>query len=211
MKSLLTRAAAVLLLAGAVAVPSTASAQESCAAPEDVPIVLESGALDGEDRVLCAQDAAGDTAIDALHDAGVKTEDTSGTMPMVCRVDGLPTQADEKCGDALDGPGYWAFLVAKEGKDWGYAAVGLQEYELRAGDFVALKYHPMDGGENVEVAAAADAQTRADATVADEEKADAADADDEGTSFASIALPIAIVAALLVAVAAFVVARRRKA
>lgn len=209
MKFLLTRCAAVLLFAGAVAVPSAASADESCAAPEDVPIVLEFGALDGEDRVLCAQDAAGDTAIDALHDAGVKTEDTSGTMPMVCRIDGLPAQADEKCGDALDGAGYWAFLVAKEGKDWGYAAVGMQEYELQAGDFVALKYHPLDGGENVEVAAAADAQTRADAVPASSDSDAEPDSDDDGSSFSSVALPIAIVAALLVAVAAYVVARRR--
>lgn len=219
MKSWFARLAAVALLSASVAaLPSPATAHESCEAAEDVPIVLEFGTLDGEDRVLCAQHAAGKTGIQALTDLGVETENSGGAMPMICRIEGVPTQQQEKCGNALNGPGYWAFMVAKEGQDWGYASVGLQEYELAEGDFVALKYHPMDGGENVEVAASADAQTRADAVVpgheeeaAEEDHGAGHEEDDQdGSSFAAVALPIAVVAALLVAVAAFVVARRRR-
>ncbi|MBA4607798.1 hypothetical protein H1W00_04840 [Aeromicrobium sp. Marseille-Q0843] len=212
MKSLLARLAAVTLLsASVVALPTTATAEESCEAAGDVPIVLEFGSLDGEDRVVCAQDAVGTTGLEALNAAGVETAETSGAMPMVCRIDGLPAPEQEKCGNALNGPGYWAFLVAQEGQDWGYASVGLQEYELVPGDFIALRYHLMADGENVPVDAAADASTRADAEVADHENhGDQAVTDDESSSLATVALPIAIVAALLVAVAAFVVARRRR-
>jgi len=213
MKSLLARCVTVAaLLAAAVAVPSAASAHEGCDTPQDVPMVLEFGTLDGDDRVLCASHGAGKTALEALHEAGVETADTSGAMPMVCRIEGLPTPEDEKCGDALDGEGYWAFLVAKEGQDWGYASVGLAEYELQEGDFVALKYHLMADGETVEVAADASADTRADAVAGEAGRDDSASSDssdDEAANWATLALPIALVAVLLVAAAAFVVRRRR--
>lgn len=219
MKSLFARLAAVAMLSvSIIAVPSPATAHETCESAEDVPVVLEFGALEGEDRVLCAQHSAGKTGLQALADAGIEMEQSSGAMPMVCRIEGVPTRAQEKCGNALNGPGYWAFMVAKEGQDWGYASVGLQEYELAEGDFLALKYHPMSEGENVAIAASADAETRAAAVVPGHDEAAADedhgaghdDAGDDDSSFAAVALPVAIVAALLVAVAAFVVARRRR-
>ncbi len=214
MKSLFVRlAATVMLAAGVVAVPSAATAHATCDSAADIPVVIEFGTLDGEDRILCAQHSAGTTAIEALHDAGVETDETTGAMPMVCRIEGLPAPADETCANELSGAGYWAFLVAKEGQDWGYAAVGLQEYELAEGDFVALVYHLLADGETVPVQAAADAHTRADAVVpgADDSADHATEADeDSDSSFAEFALPIAIIAAVLVAAAAFVVARRRR-
>lgn len=209
MMNLLARVVLLALVSSGVAlVPSAATAHEDCASPQDVPIVIEFGSLDGEDTILCAQHSAGETAIAALHDAGIETTETSAAMPMVCRIDGLPTPEQEKCGNALNGPGYWAFLVAKEGEEWGYASAGLQDYELAEGDFVALVYHLMADGETVPVEVAADAQTRADAVVpaADES---AADEGDEDAAFSGV-LPIAIGAVFLVAVAAFVVARRRR-
>ena len=211
MMRLLVRLAAVTLLsASVVALPTTDTAEETCASTRDVPIVLEFGSLDGEDRILCAPDAVGETGLEALDEVGLEIAETSAATPMVCRIEGLPTPAQEKCGNALNGPGYWAFLVAKEGQDWGYASVGLQEYELAEGDFVALRHHLMADGENVPVEAAADASTRAAAEVTTADSADSAADEDETSSFATVALPIAIVAALLVAVAAFVVARRRR-
>jgi len=214
MKSWATRLAALLLLTAAVAVvPTAATAHDSCESDQDVPIVLEFGALDGKDRILCAQHAVGQTGLKALTDAGVETEDTSGSPAMLCRIDGQPTPAQEKCGNALDGPGYWAFMVAKQGQDWDYASVGLQEYELAAGDFVALKYQQMSDGENVEVNAAADAQTREAAVVPGHDAKAAAeghDDHDEPSTAATTVLPIAIGAVFLVAVAAFIVARRRR-
>lgn len=214
MKSLLVRfAATAMLAAGTVAVPTAASAHATCESAQDVPIVLEYGSLDGEDQIVCAQHGAGTKALEALHDAGVETAETNGAMPMVCRVNGLPAAADEKCANELSGPGYWAFMVAQEGQDWNYASVGLQDYTLAEGDYVALVYHLLADGQNVSVEAAADAQTRAAAVVAGAEEHAAAETetdDDTNSTFAQVALPIAIVAALLVGAAAFVVARRRR-
>lgn len=215
MKSLFVRfAATAVLAAGLVAAPTAATAHESCESAADIPVVIEFGSLDGEDQVLCAQHAAGTTALEALHDAGVETDETTGSMPMVCRINGQPEPAAETCANELSGPGYWAFLVAKEGQDWGYAAVGLQDYTLAEGDFVVLVYHLLADGENVPVQAAADAQTRAGAVVpgADDSADHMTDVDDEDSdsSFAAFALPIAIIAAALVAAAGFVVARRRR-
>lgn len=215
MKSLFARVAVLTLLsAGAALVPSTASAHEGCETAEDVPVVIEFGSLDGEDTIVCAQHGAGKTGLEAISDTGIEIEESSGAMPMVCRIEGQPTPAQEKCGNALNGPGYWAFMVAKEGKDWGYASVGLQEYELAEGDFVALVYHLLADGETVPVEASADAQTRADAVVATadasaETSSDQSE-DDSSSDVATTALPIAIGAAFLVAIAAFVVARRRR-
>lgn len=215
MKSLLARlAAATLLSTGAIALPTAASAEDhgSCDEASDVPVVLEFGTLDGEDRVLCAKGAAGDTGLEVLDAVGLETEETTAAMPMVCRIEGQPTPEQEKCGNALNGPGYWAFLVAKEDQDWGYASVGLQEYEVAEGDFIALKYHLMADGETVEVAAPASAETRAAAEVTHDSayQSDLTVIEDDDTPLAAIALPIAIAAALLVAVAAFVVGGRRR-
>lgn len=220
MKNLFVRFAAVVMLAaGVIAIPATATAHSTCETDEDVPFVIEYGALDGEDQILCGLHGVGKTAMEALHDAGVETDQTNGSMPMLCRIGGQPTPQQEKCTNELSGSGYWAFMVAKEGQDWGYAQVGMQDYELTAGDYVAVVYHQLADGQDVKVTAAADAQTRADAVVpgADDHAADdgadasdAADDESDDSSFSQFALPVALLAVVLVGAAAFVVARRRR-
>lgn len=207
--------AAIALVAAGIAVPAAASAHETCESTEDVPIVIEFGNSDGTDEIVCAQHAAGTTALEALAAAGIDYEETTGAQPMVCRIEGEPTPAQEKCGDALSGAGYWAFLVAQEGKPWDYAATGLAEYRLGEGDFVALRYHLMADGQNVPVEAKADAATRAAAQVPGAEETHETDHDAshdsaKDSSGFPVGLTVAAVAALAVASAAVVVARRRK-
>lgn len=211
--TLLPRLMGLVLLAMSIAfVPTGASAHEACDTPEDIPIVIEFGSLGGEDQVVCAQHAAGTTATEALAAAGVDTEDTRASQPMLCRIEGRPDASLEKCGDSLSGKGYWAFLVAKEGQKWGYATSGLADYTLADGEFVALVYHLLADGENVPVEHAASAKTRAAAVVAGHDEGaghdTATENDDLSPTFSEIALPVAIVAAVLVAGAAVVVARR---
>ncbi len=198
-----------VLAAGVLAVPSTATAHETCETAQDVPIVVEFGSLDGEDEVLCAVHGSGTTALDALHEAGLETEMTSAAAPMVCRIDGQPAAPQETCGDSLSGDGYWAFLVAKEGEEWGYASTGLDQYELADGDFVAVVYHLLADGEKVPVAHDASAATRADAVVPTAEESHDSHAAESESDF-PIGLVAAVVAASAVAAAAFVVARRRR-
>lgn len=145
---------------------STAHAADGvCADSSDVPLVIEFGSLEGADRILCAQNAEGKTALQALTDLGVEVNMSSGTPPMVCRIEGVPTAAEEKCGQQLSGDGYWALMVASEGHDWDYAAVGLADLPLGNGDFIALKYHLLADGMEVPIDAAADATTREQAIV----------------------------------------------
>lgn len=148
----------------AVMAPAHA-ADDDCADPADVPFVIEFGELAGEDQILCAKDATGVMALDALEDLGVDFAMTSGSNPMLCRIDGQPEAAEESCGEKLDGKGYWAFLVAQDGVAWDYAAVGLAELPLAEGDFVALRYHLMSAGMDVPVSVEANAETRAQAVV----------------------------------------------
>lgn len=203
-----------VLAAAAWVVPSSAVAHESCGTQQDIPIVLEYGTLDGQDQILCAQHAAGTTAIEAMTEAGLDFDETKTDQPMVCRIEGQPTAAQEKCGASLSGDGYWAFLVAQRGKPWGYAATGLRDYKLVDGDYVALVYHLLADGEKVPVSVKANAQTRADAVVpAAEDSHESGHADDSKESDDSgfpVGLVVAGVAAAAVAGAAFVVARRRQ-
>lgn len=206
--------AAIALVAAGIAVPAAASAHETCESAEDVPFVVEYGSLEGTDQVLCAQHAAGTTALEAAKAAGLETTMTSAAQPMVCRIDGQPTDATEKCGAALNGPGYWAFLVAKDGQPWGYATTGLDQYRVAEGEFVALVYHLMADGQNVPVARAANAETRAAAEVpvgeaTHESGHDASPDSDEDSSGFPVGLAVAVVAAVAVAASAVVVARRR--
>lgn len=211
---LFLRLPVLALLFGVVAlVPTGASAHESCDSAEDIPIVIEFGSLDGDDQVICAQHAAGTTAMAALDAAGVDSDDTRASQPMLCRIEGQPDPSREKCGDSLSGKGYWAFLVAKKGQEWEYATSGLADYTLAEGEFVALVYHLLADGEKVPVEHAANAKTRETAVVADHhegaEHASPDESEDASSTWAAIALPVAVVAALMVAAAAFVVARRR--
>lgn len=149
------------------------AAEDDCADPADVPFVIEFGELKGEDQILCAKDATGVMALDALEDLGVDFAMTTGSNPMLCRIDDQPAAAEESCGEALDGKGYWAFLMAQDGVEWSYAAVGLAELPLGEGDFVALRYHLMSAGMDVPVSVEANAETRAQAVVPTVEKAPA--------------------------------------
>ena len=117
MKNLLIRLGGLFIIAAAVLfAPTAASAHETCESAEDVPMVLEFGSLGGQDKVVCAQHSAGKTALEGLESTGTEVVQTTGTMPMVCRIDGQPTKDKELCTDKLTGDGYWAFMVAKEGK-----------------------------------------------------------------------------------------------
>ncbi len=176
MKQFLAKAVLTAMVgASALFVPAQASAHDSCETAEDIPIVVEYGTLGGEDQVVCAQHSAGKTALTGLTEAGLKTSLTSGTPAMLCRIDGLPDETAEKCADNLSGDGYWAFMTAKEGKAWGYASVGLGEYKLAEGDFVALKYHLLADGQNVEVTAEPNADTRAAATTVGHDEAESSE------------------------------------
>lgn len=211
----MSRILTVLALAlGALVVPVAATAAESCDPSTDVPYVIEFASLspDAEPEVRCAPGAVGASALDGLDAAGVDYEQTTGDMPMVCRIDGAPGPGQEKCAAMLSGKGYWAFMVADEGEQWAFAQTGMADFTLESGQFVALKYHLMADGEKVEVGTPATAETRDRAEVTQVADADAdatstAEASEDGIPWSLLIAAVALVAVLGAAVA---VARSRR-
>lgn len=212
MRRFLSLAAGLFLaLSLTVGVSSAATADgEECAEPGDVPFVIEFGTLDGEDRILCAKDAEEKTAMDALEGLGLPIEKTTGSMPMLCRIDGEPTTAQEKCGDALNADGYWAFLLAEEDKPWDYASVGLDDQKLSDGTYVALVYHLMADGENVPVSVEANAETRDDATAPSETGTDKKEDSSPVLSTTAMVIGAAVVVAIVLLLV-MVIRRRGRA
>lgn len=201
-------AAAVTLVGG-----SAAHAHGDCVAGTDTVVFVDAGELGGEERVLCAIDAVGESGLDALTAAGLQYEETSAsTMPLVCRIDGLPTPDDESCDAALDGDGYWAFMIATEGGEWEFAQTGLGEHRVAEDEFLAVVYTPLSQTSPPTVAVPADADTRAEAArahVADE-AADGPTATEEESDGTRIGLVVGALAVVLLLAVGFVVYRGRK-
>lgn len=157
----------VLLLAALLsgllvhAVPATAAGSSAACTDEDVVVVVEPASLGGGPEVRCATGLNADAvAQDALVAAGHDLQETSGSTPFVCRVDGRPGADEERCGASLSGSGYWAFLLADEGGDWTFAQTGLREQRVQPGQFVALRYQLLADGEDVPVQTRPTAETR---------------------------------------------------
>ena len=204
-----------LLVSGAMTLVggSAAYAHGDCVAGTDAVVVLDATELGGEERVLCAVDAVGATGLDALTAAGLEYEETSAaTMPLVCRIDGLPTPEDESCEASLDGEGYWAFLVASEGGEWAYAQTGLGEHQVGEDEFLALVYTPLTETGTPAVPFEANQATRAEAATAhaaDESPGPSEVAEQENDTM-TVGLVVGSLAVVLLSAVGFVVYRGRK-
>jgi hypothetical protein len=198
------------LLAVVPAAPAPASV--AACTDRDVVVVVEPASLGGEPETRCAADLpAGATAQDALVASGLELQETTGSAPFVCRVDGRPGPDLERCGASLSGDGYWAFLLADEGADWTFAQTGLREQRVRPGQFVALRYQLLADGEDVEVTTPATARTR-ERTPRRSDVADTSVQEEPllpgGAELATTGVAALLVVGLVV-VAAVVVRRRR--
>lgn len=202
----------VVCAAALAAAPSAAqAAAEGECGSDDVVVVVEPATLDGDQLVRCATDLAGDaTAYDALQAAGLDVEETQGSAPFVCRIDGRPDAAQETCGASLSGDGYWAFLTADEGGEWSYAQTGVRDHDVVPGEFLALRYQLLADGEDVTVETPSTQQTRAEAELV----ATPGEADDVATSTGNAVGWVEIIVFVLVlgvlVVGAVVLARRRR-
>ncbi len=203
-----------VLLGGLLApgAPATASATTdpgstaACTA-EDVVVVVEPASLGGEPEVRCATGLGADAvAQDALVAAGHDLEETSGSTPFVCRIDGRPGADEERCGASLSGSGYWAFLLADEGGDWTFAQTGLREQRVRPGQFVALRYQLLADGEDVPVQTRPTAETRERTP----RETEVEEQDALRPSGGETAVTVALALVLLAVVAGIVVVARRR-
>jgi len=130
---MLHRLFAVLLLAGAFAVPAPAQAA-ACSGTSGVSVVVQFP--DGHIETGCAP---GDpsTGIQALKGAGFTPEPVPGQMgATVCRINGQPA-AGEPCWQP---PNYWAYFYAQRGGPWIYSDYGAGNRDPKPGTVEGWKF-----------------------------------------------------------------------
>jgi hypothetical protein len=130
---MLHRLFAVLMLAGAFAVPAPAQAA-ACSGTSGVSVVVQFP--DGHIETGCAP---GDpsTGIQALKGAGFTPEPVPGQMgATVCRINGQPA-AGEPCWQP---PNYWAYFYAQRGGSWIYSDYGAGNRDPKPGTVEGWKF-----------------------------------------------------------------------
>lgn len=146
--------ALVALLGGCSAVliaPTPALADAKCTPSSGVLVIVDFGELGGGVQRGCAP---GDpkTGLKALHAAGFSTQGTQRYgSSFMCRIDGEPGKAREKCIDTPPGDAYWAYWhVAKSG--WEQSQTAVTGYEPEPG---AIEGWSFGAGERPRVPAGA--------------------------------------------------------
>lgn len=117
-----------------VAEPTPRAAHASaCSGTSGVTVVVDFTAFGGGVQVQCA---LGDpaTGLEALQDAGFTVTGTARWgLAFVCRIDGLPTPADEPCINTPPATAYWSYWHAPSGGSWSYSSSGASSYDPAPG------------------------------------------------------------------------------
>ncbi|MFI5837985.1 hypothetical protein ACIA5A_30375 [Micromonospora sp. NPDC051300] len=136
-------ARAVMVLALAVAGTLTAPAAPAAAAgtagycpdASGVTVVVDFHQLGGGTVIRCARGDQG-TGLAALKNAGFPI---TGTLRwgegFICRIDGKPSAATEKCVDTPPASAYWSYWHASNGGSWTYSDKGVANRKPPAGSF----------------------------------------------------------------------------
>ncbi|WDZ82733.1 hypothetical protein [Micromonospora cathayae] len=128
-----------LAVAGSVAAPggpaTAAGSAGFCPDASGVTVVVDFHQLGGGTVVRCAPgDQA--TGLAALKNAGFAV---TGTLRwgegFVCRIEGKPSAAAEKCVDTPPADAYWSYWHAPNGGSWTYSDKGVANRKPPAGSF----------------------------------------------------------------------------
>ncbi|ASO20853.1 hypothetical protein FHR81_001822 [Actinoalloteichus hoggarensis] len=150
-------AGSLLLFGGtaAAAVPAETSAADSaavvfaegpCTGPTGVTVVVDFTGHAGGDVVRHCTESDPATAFAALAGLGLAPEHgigqgEAGPYQYLCRIDGLPSLADDACDGFLPNAPYWAFWVPNATADaWGYADEGVDTYDPPQGDVLGFSF-----------------------------------------------------------------------
>ncbi|SCF18971.1 hypothetical protein GA0070558_14229 [Micromonospora haikouensis] len=141
MSSRAAHAATVVVLAAvsAVAWPGSPAAAAGsagyCPDASGVTVVVDFNELGGGTVVRCASGTQA-TGLAALKNAGFEI---TGTLRwgegFICRIDGKPSAASEKCVDTPPASAYWSYWYAANGGDWAYSDKGVLNRKPPAGSF----------------------------------------------------------------------------
>jgi hypothetical protein len=121
-----TVCAAVVGLAAAalVGVPGTRAQAASCTAPS-VAVVVDFGHFGGGIQRGCV--APGGTGLQVLAAVFAVTQ-VQREPGFVCRINGLPTQAQDACINTPPSNAYWAYFHGRAGSGWVYSAGSAATY-----------------------------------------------------------------------------------
>ncbi|MFC7546898.1 hypothetical protein [Plantactinospora sp. GCM10030261] len=114
--------------------PATAAAGY-CPDASGVTVVVDFNELGGGTVVRCAHGEQA-TGLAALKNAGFQV---TGTLRwgegFICRIEGKPSAAAEKCVDTPPASAYWSYWYASNGGDWTYSDKGVANRKPPAGSF----------------------------------------------------------------------------
>ncbi|MFJ8203365.1 hypothetical protein [Micromonospora chalcea] len=106
-----------------------------CPDASGVTVVVDFNELGGGTVVRCAPGAQA-TGLAALKNAGFPI---TGTLRwgegFICRIDGKPSAATEKCVDTPPASAYWSYWHAPNGGSWTYSDKGVLNRKPAAGSF----------------------------------------------------------------------------
>ncbi|GLY24599.1 hypothetical protein Misp04_43310 [Micromonospora sp. NBRC 101691] len=124
--------AATLLVPGPARAAGTAG---HCPDASGVTVVVDFHELGGGTVVRCAPGAQA-TGLAALKNAGFQV---TGTLRwgegFICRIEGKPSAATEKCVDTPPANAYWSYWHADNGGSWRYSDKGVLNRRPPAGSF----------------------------------------------------------------------------
>lgn len=217
----MNRRLAALLLPVVTAGTLTLAAPAAHAAPDcsdagDVVVVVDYKELGADLQILCAEDADGDTVLETLREAGLKTAGTTKEGDAaLCRLEDLPSPQDEDCQTYSD-TAYWAISLAGADADaWSYAQKGVAEQTVEGGGYVGLSYEPITADANAAAAPSVlpgdevRAQLEADAEAAEPAGDEATEEDSSTPNVVGVVVGAVLVVALVAAIVA--ASRRRRA
>lgn len=134
--------------------PALIARWEPCEPDTGVTVIVDRNDRlgDGKIRVGCALGEQ-ESGLAALHNAGFASVGVGGGDAFVCRIDGLPTAAEESCAQTPGADRYWSYWHGFPGGRWGYSGFGATSPLSRApinsvqgwGFGRSPRIEPMDG------------------------------------------------------------------
>lgn len=133
----------------------------ACTSNNGVTVVVDFGHLGGGTTVRCAPGSQS-TGVSALRNAGFGVTNLSKDSAFgffVCRINGQPSHADEKCLTAPPRSSYWSYWHASRGGSWTFSSMGAGSRTPPAGSVEGWRF---GGGGSLRPSAAPPAKIPSD-------------------------------------------------
>ncbi len=134
---LLGRLALAVVLLGVAVVGDTAPASAAaCSGTTGVTVVIDNGSATST-RCASGDPSSAMAALQAVASV-ISPQRFQGSV--VCRIDGLPSVADEPCVGMPPEKAYWAFFHASAGGSWTYSTSGVGTYNPKPGSVIGFRF-----------------------------------------------------------------------